>query len=177
MPTYAILSSDFVTIKQLTVFPSNPTPTQVKNGYWRLYNVSSKPAYEPSIQKVIEDTPTITTGTYTVNWQVVPLNSGEIAAFQRSDHPLNSRDIFITLTGNYTVLNPASPINGEVIKWHFKQGGTGSSIISLDSKFVLPSSATTPLPWSTGVNKTDLLAGIYNSGDDKLYIVSLVPGY
>jgi hypothetical protein len=87
-------------------------------------------------------------------------------------------DIFdITLTGNATLSNPTNPINGKTIRWRIAQDATGSRIVTLGSKFNIPNSATSPLPWSTAANKMDILAATYHAGRDKWDIVAFVPGY
>ena len=87
-------------------------------------------------------------------------------------------DIFdITLTGNATLSNPTNPVNGKTLRWRITQDATGNRTVALGNKFNLPSSATTPLPWSTAANKMDVLAATYHAGRDKWDIVAFVPGY
>ncbi|NDB58014.1 hypothetical protein EB001_06170 [bacterium] len=90
----------------------------------------------------------------------------------------SSGEIFdITLTDNTTIANPTNPTNGKTIRWRISQDGVGGRTVALGNKFNIPSSATSPLPWSTGVNKMDILAATYHSGRDKWDIVAFVPGY
>jgi hypothetical protein len=49
--------------------------------------------------------------------------------------------------------------------------------VTLGSKFVIPSSATSPLPFSTAANAMDILAATYHAGRDKWDIIAFVPGY
>jgi hypothetical protein len=87
-------------------------------------------------------------------------------------------DIFdLTLTGNVTLANPTNPVDGKTIRWRIRQDATGSRTVTLGNKFVIPSTATDPLPFSTAANKMDLLAATYHAGRDKWDIVALVPGY
>jgi hypothetical protein len=87
-------------------------------------------------------------------------------------------DIFdITLTGNTTLSNPTNPVNGKTLRWRITQDATGSRTVALGNKFNIPSSATSPLPFSTGANKMDILAATYHAGRDKWDIVAFVPGY
>lgn len=87
-------------------------------------------------------------------------------------------DIFdVTITGDVTLANPTNPINGKTLRWRISQDSAGSRIVSLGGKFSIPSSATSPLPWSTGANKMDILAATYHAGRDKWDVVSFVPGY
>lgn len=87
-------------------------------------------------------------------------------------------DIFdITLIGNTTLANPTNPVNGKTIRWRILQDGNGNRGVTLGDKFVIPSSATSPLPWSTAANKMDIFAATYHSVRDKWDIVAFVPGY
>lgn len=90
----------------------------------------------------------------------------------------SSGDIFdITLTDNATLANPTNPVNGKTLRWRITQDGNGNRSISLGDKFNIPSSATSPLPWSADPNKMDVLAATYHAGRDKWDIVAFVPGY
>ena len=87
-------------------------------------------------------------------------------------------DIFdVTLTGNVTLANPADPVNGKTLRWRIRQDGTGNRAVTLGNKFVIPSSATSPLPFSTAANKMDVLAATYHAGRDKWDVVAFVMGY
>lgn len=87
-------------------------------------------------------------------------------------------DIFdVTLTGNATLANPTNPVSGKTLRWRIKQDATGSRTVTLGSKFRLPSSASSPLPFSTAANKTDLLAATYNAASDSWDIIAFVMGY
>jgi hypothetical protein len=87
-------------------------------------------------------------------------------------------DIFdVTLTGAATLANPTNPVDGKTLRWRIRQDGTGSRAVTLDNKFNIPSSATSPLPFSTAANKTDVLAATYHAVRDKWDIIAFVPGY
>jgi hypothetical protein len=87
-------------------------------------------------------------------------------------------DIFdVTLTGAAALANPTNPVDGKTIRWRIRQDGTGSRAVTLGDKFVIPSSATSPLPFSTAANKMDILAATYHAGRDKWDIIAFVPGY
>jgi hypothetical protein len=87
-------------------------------------------------------------------------------------------DIFdVTLTGNVTLANPTNPVNGKTVRWRIRQDATGGRTVTLGNKFVIPSSATSPLPFSTAANKMDILAATYHAGRDKWDVVAFVPGY
>lgn len=83
----------------------------------------------------------------------------------------------LTLTGNVTLANPTNPVDGKTIRWRIRQDATGSRTVTLGNKFVIPSSATSPLPWSTAANKVDLLAATYHAGRDKWDVIAFVMGY
>ena len=87
-------------------------------------------------------------------------------------------DMFdIALTGNATLANPTNPVNGKTIRWRISQDATGGRTITLGNKFNIPSSASSPLPWSTAANKMDMLAATYHAGRDKWDVIAFVPGY
>jgi hypothetical protein len=89
-----------------------------------------------------------------------------------------SGEIFdITLAGNATLANPTNPVDGKTLRWRIKQDSSGGRAVSLGNKFNLPSSATSPLPWSTTANKMDILAATYHYDRDKWDIIAFVPGY
>jgi hypothetical protein len=87
-------------------------------------------------------------------------------------------DIFdVTLTGNATLANPTNPVDGKTLRWRVRQDGTGSRAVTLGNKFNIPSSATSPLPFSTAANKMDVLAATYHAGRDKWDVIAFVMGY
>jgi hypothetical protein len=87
-------------------------------------------------------------------------------------------DIFdVTLTGNATLANPTNPVSGKTLRWRIRQDATGSRTVTLGNKFVIPTSASTPLPFSTAANKMDILAATYHAGRDKWDIIAFVMGY
>lgn len=87
-------------------------------------------------------------------------------------------DIFdITLTGSGLLANPSNPVDGKTLRWRISQDGSGNRPLSLGNKFNIPSTATSPLPFSTGVNKMDILGATYDSQRDKWDVIAFVPGY
>ena len=87
-------------------------------------------------------------------------------------------DIFdVTLTGNATLANPTNPVDGKTLRWRIKQDATGSRAVTLGDKFVIPTSATSPLPFSTAADKTDVLAATYHAGRDQWDVIAFVMGY
>lgn len=90
----------------------------------------------------------------------------------------SSGDIFdVTLTDNITLANPTNPVDGKTLRWRITQDNSGNRTVTLGDKFVIPSSASSPLPWSTTGDKMDVLAATYHAGRDKWDIVAFVPGY
>ena len=83
----------------------------------------------------------------------------------------------MTLTGNTTLANPINAVDGVTIRWRIRQDATGGRTVTLGNKFVIPSSATSPLPFSTAANKMDILAATYHAGRDKWDVVAFVMGY
>ena len=83
----------------------------------------------------------------------------------------------VTLTGNVTLSNPTNPVSGKTLRWRITQDGTGSRTVTLGNKFNIPSSATSPLPFSTAANKLDVLAATYHAGRDKWDVIAFVMGY
>ena len=87
-------------------------------------------------------------------------------------------DMFnVTLTGSVTLANPTGGVDGQTIRWRITQDGNGGRAVTLGDKFVIPSSATSPLPFSTAANKMDVLAATYHAGRDKWDIIAFVMGY
>jgi hypothetical protein len=90
----------------------------------------------------------------------------------------SSGDIFnVTLTDNTTIANPTNPVDGKSIRWRISQDSTGGWTVTLGDKFNIPSSASSPLPFSVASGVTDLVAATYHSGRDKWDIIAFVPGY
>lgn len=87
-------------------------------------------------------------------------------------------DIFdLTLTGNTTLANPTNPVDGKTLRWRIRQDGPGGRTVALGNKFVIPSSATSPLAFSNAGNAMDILAATYHAGRDKWDVIAFVPGY
>ena len=82
------------------------------------------------------------------------------------------------MTGNMTIANPTgSFIDGQRMVIRVRQDGVGGRVVTLDTQYRIPGSATSPLAWSTAPNDMDILAAIWNLADTKWDVVSLVPGY
>jgi len=83
----------------------------------------------------------------------------------------------MTLSGATTLSNPTNAVDGVTVRWRITQDGTGGHTVALGSEFQIPSSASSPLPWSTAANATDILAATYHAGRTKWDVVAFVPGY
>jgi len=84
----------------------------------------------------------------------------------------------LTVSATYTLPNPTGTFSdGKRVLYRFTQGGTGNNTIILDSKFKIPSTSTSPLPFSTAVSATDLLGVMYNQPFDRWDVISFIPGY
>lgn len=81
----------------------------------------------------------------------------------------------VTVAGNRTLDNPTGATSDQVFRWKITQGGSGSNIITLDTKFELGDMAT-PV-FSTAVGAVDILAAQYDSGSDKFHVLGLRKGY
>jgi hypothetical protein len=89
----------------------------------------------------------------------------------------SSGDIFdITLNASGLLANPTNPTNGQSIRYRILYNNNNIPL-SLGSKFNIPSSATEPLPFSSGSGLMDILGATYHSGRDKWDVVAFVPGY
>jgi hypothetical protein len=107
---------------------------------------------------------------------IVVIDNGSVSGSVSTD--ASTGQIFdMIVTGSTTLSNPINAINGTTIRWRIQQDGTGGHSVSLGDQFVIPSSASSPLPWSTDPNAMDVLAATYHAGRAKWDIVAFVPGY
>jgi len=83
----------------------------------------------------------------------------------------------VTVTGDMEISNPTGGIDGNSYIWRVKQDGVGGHTITLGTKFKLPSSASSPLSWSTTAGAMDIFVTQYDSSADLFYVVSMIPGY
>ena len=94
-----------------------------------------------------------------------------------STNVANGQIFDMTVSGATTLSNPTNAVDGVTVRWRITQDGTGGHSVSLDTEFQIPSSASSPLPWSTAANATDILAATYHAGRGKWDVVAFVPGY
>jgi hypothetical protein len=83
----------------------------------------------------------------------------------------------ITVTGSTMLMNPTNATDGALYVWYIKQDGVGSHAITLGDKFVIPTTATTPLAFSVSANYMDIFAARADATLDKMYVISMIPGY
>jgi hypothetical protein len=104
------------------------------------------------------------------------ISNGNVSGSVGTD--VSTGQIFdMTLTGATTLSNPTNAVDGVTVRWRITQDGTGGHTVSLGSEFQIPSSASSPLPWSTAAGATDILAATYHAGRVKWDVVAFVPGY
>jgi hypothetical protein len=86
-------------------------------------------------------------------------------------------DIFdVTIDCGTEIANPINGVDGQTIRIRVTMN-TGDITVTLGDMFVIPDTATSPLPWSQTSGKTDVLAATYHAGRDKWDIIAFVPGY
>lgn len=104
------------------------------------------------------------------------ISNGNVSGSVGTD--VSTGQIFdMTLTGGTTLSNPTNAVDGVTVRWRITQDGTGGHSVTLGSEFQIPSSASSPLPWSTAAGATDILAATYHAGRVKWDVVAFVPGY
>lgn len=86
-------------------------------------------------------------------------------------------DIFdINLMSSGTLANPSNPTDGQSIRWRITHKDNNIPVV-LGSGFNIPSTATSPLPFSATSGTMDLLAATYDLDRNKWDIIAFVPGY
>jgi len=104
--------------------------------------------------------------------RVVALVDGASVAVDAS-----SGSVFdLTATQNFTLSNPTNPTSGQKAVFRIEQGGAGSFVITLDTKFRVPTDLTGFL-LSTAAGTHDILGFIYNLADDKWDMTGITKGY
>jgi len=82
----------------------------------------------------------------------------------------------VTLSTSSTLQPPTNAYDGQAVTW-FITHGADNNVITLDTIFKIPASATLPLAFSTTTGLTDIFAARFDSVLNKWYVLSLVPGY
>ena len=86
-------------------------------------------------------------------------------------------DIFdIDLMGSGTLATPSNPTDGQSIRWRITHKADNIPFV-LGSGFKVPSSATSPLPFSSTSGTMDLLAATYDLDRNKWDVIAFVMGY
>lgn len=86
-------------------------------------------------------------------------------------------DIFdLTLAASGVLANPTNGVDGQSLRWRITYGGSGIPL-TLGSNFKIPSTASSPLPFSTGSGVMDILGATYDSNRNKWDVIAFVPGY
>jgi hypothetical protein len=84
--------------------------------------------------------------------------------------------VTMTATTNITIGNPTNPIRGQKIIFRVKQDGTGSRLVSWDTKYRFSSDLPAPVA-STTPGKIDYFGFVYNLIDDKWDYIAEVKGF
>ena len=113
------------------------------------------------------------------NWGSASVSVTSLTYSASVQTDLSTASIFnITANGgNLFLRNPVSGTNGSGYVWYIYQDSVGSRTITLDSKFKIPTSATTPIAWSVSAYYMDILAVKYDATKDVFLVVSIIPGY
>jgi len=82
----------------------------------------------------------------------------------------------VTIGGNRTLGNPSNAVDGQRILWEITQDATGNRLLTLDSKFVIPSNIPDVI-LSLGAGKTDAIGVVYNAVLDKFVTTGFIKEY
>lgn len=82
----------------------------------------------------------------------------------------------VTLGGDRTLGNPSNAVDGQRLIWEITQDGTGNRILTLDTKFVIPSNIPDVI-LSLGAGKTDMIGVVYNVSLDKSIVTGFLKEY
>lgn len=86
-------------------------------------------------------------------------------------------DIFdLTLSASGVLANPSGGADGQTLRWRITYGGD-TIPLTLDANFKIPSSASSPLPFSSTSGSMDILGATYDSSRNKWDVIAFVPGY
>lgn len=86
-------------------------------------------------------------------------------------------DIFdLTLTASGTLANPTNGSDGQSLRWRISYANSGIPL-TLGNNFRIPSSASSPLPFSSSSGTMDILGATYDASRNKWDIIAFVPGY
>ena len=86
-------------------------------------------------------------------------------------------DIFdLTLASSGILANPSGSVDGQSLRWRISYANSGIPL-TLGNNFRIPSSASSPLPFSTSSGTMDMLGATYDSSRNKWDVIAFVPGY
>lgn len=77
----------------------------------------------------------------------------------------------ISATSDFTLSNPTNAHDGQTFVWRVKQDGTGSRLITLDTKFTVCSEVSSVV-LSTAASAIDYIGAKYNETDDKFEVIA-----
>jgi hypothetical protein len=87
-------------------------------------------------------------------------------------------DVFrVVLTGNTTLANPTPSGINNILRWYLFQDSVGGHTVTLGSKFSIPDSMLSPLPFSFDPNTLDVLTAIYDEPTDKWNVLDFQQNY
>lgn len=129
---------------------------------WRFQSDGSLQFPDGSVQKYAAHIPTV-------------VQLGSVSGTINTD--ASSGSIFdLTLSASGLLANPSNSSDGQSVRWRITYADN-SIPLSLDTNFRIPSSATSPLPFSSTSGSMDILGATYDSSRNKWDIIAFVPGY
>jgi hypothetical protein len=82
----------------------------------------------------------------------------------------------LTLAGSGLLADPTNGSDGQSLRWRISYANSGIPL-TLGNNFRIPSSASSPLPFSSSSGTMDILGATYDSSRNKWDIIAFVPGY
>jgi hypothetical protein len=82
----------------------------------------------------------------------------------------------LTLAGSGLLANPTNGSDGQSLRWRISYANSGIPL-TLGNNFRIPSSASSPLLFSSSSGTMDILGATYDSSRNKWDIIAFVPGY
>jgi hypothetical protein len=82
----------------------------------------------------------------------------------------------LTLAGSGLLADPTNGSDGQSLRWRISYANSGIPL-TLGNNFRIPSSASSPLLFSSSSGTMDILGATYDSSRNKWDIIAFVPGY
>ena len=82
----------------------------------------------------------------------------------------------LTLSASGLLANPTNSTDGQSLRWRISYANSGIPL-TLGNNFRIPSSASSPLPFSSSSGTMDILGATYDANRNKWDIIAFVPGY